>query len=97
GGTGGPQTTFAYNAAGLMTSQTDALGFSTVYAYNSRNWLTSVTAPDPDGAGPLSASVTSFGYNAAGERTTVTDGLGNVTTTAYDADGDNKRCQEPYI
>ena len=54
-------TVYAYNAGGLVTSQTDALGNVTSYGYNSRNWLTTVTAPDPDGE-RISEGCNAIGY-----------------------------------
>ena len=58
-----------YNAAGLVTSKTDALGNTTDYEYNSRNWLTKTTLPDPDGAGSLTRTEITYGYDAAGNMT----------------------------
>ncbi len=49
--------------------------------------LTTVTDPDPDGAGSLTSPVTSYTYNAASRVTKVTDALSNYTQYAYNANG----------
>ena len=43
-----------------------------------------VTAPDPDGGGPLVAPVTGYTYDPVGNRLTRTDAKNHVTTWAYD-------------
>ncbi len=69
-----------------LTSSTDELGRQTTYVVNATNGnTTSMTQPDPDGAGPLAAPVTSYTYDAAGNLLTETDPLGNVTTYLYDS------------
>ena len=60
-------TSYSYDADGHKLTTTDALGNVTTAAYDHDGRLTSVTAPDPDGAGPLSAPVTSYSYNADGQ------------------------------
>jgi len=62
---------------------TNAVSGTTVLAYNSHNWVTSITAPNPGGGAPQ----TQYGYDSIGERTTITDPMGHVTTTAFDAAG----------
>jgi RHS repeat-associated protein len=74
----------AYDPAGNLESRTDANGHETVYGYDEANGLTSVTAPDPDGAGPLAAPVTSYAYDDVGNLESRTDANAHVTGYAYD-------------
>lgn len=76
--------TFGYDSADRVTSQTDELSHVTTFAWDNLDRLTSTTAPDPDGAGPLTSPVTSVTYNAVGNVLTQTDPLGRVTSFAYD-------------
>ena len=62
-----------------MTSTTDALNNVTSYEYDLLGRRIKVTAPDPDGAGSLTAPVTNFTYDFAGNLLTETDPEGNVT------------------
>ena len=48
------------------------------------NRLQSITAPDPDGSGPLAAAVTRLTHDAAGNLTKVVDPLSRTTTWGYD-------------
>jgi RHS repeat-associated protein len=59
------------------------------YSYDSAGRVLSVTAPDPDGAGPLSAPVTSFAYDVYGRVEEVTHPDNETVTFAYDA-ADNR-------
>lgn len=79
-----PVESFTYDGAGNQLTQTDALGNATLYSYDNLNRMQSVTSPDPDGAGPLSAAVTSFTHDAAGNLTKVVDPLGRASTWGYD-------------
>ena len=76
-------TSFGYDSAGNMTSSTDAAGYVTTYTVNSRGLPTSVTTPDPDGTGPLSAAVTSFAYDSYGRLTTLTNPDSTTRTFGY--------------
>ena len=84
----GNATTLAYDPAGNLLSRTDANGHVTSYGYDEANHLTSVTAPDPDGTGPLAAPVTRYAYDAAGNLDTREDA--NLHTTDYDYDPANR-------
>ena len=77
--------TFTYNATGNMLTAVDAAGFTTTYANNTRGLTTSVTQPDPDGAGPLIAPVTGLAYDALGRMTTLTNPDASTQTFTYNA------------
>jgi YD repeat-containing protein len=99
---------YGYNSADDMTSYTDELGRTTTYAYDNLHRVTSITQPDPDGGGPLSAPVTTCEYDAVGRVTTITyplsrdtqytyDDLGRVTQISLpDHDGDQQRTNTSY-
>jgi YD repeat-containing protein len=71
---------------GRLTSRTDELGNVTSYTYDHEGRVLSVTGPDPDGAGSLTAPVESYTYNALGSVLTMTDAGGHVTS------GQQPRC-----
>jgi RHS repeat-associated protein len=93
----GQQTyTATYNAQGQRLTSTDGNAKQTNYSYDAAGNVASVTAPDPDGAGPLQASKTTYTYDAMGNVLTTVDPLGNcsgctpanyTTTNTYDANG----------
>ncbi len=62
----GRTQSWTYDTLGNMLTSTDGGGFVTTVAYNSRGLPTSITEPDPDGAGPLSSPVTGLAYDALG-------------------------------
>jgi RHS repeat-associated protein len=74
---------YGYNASDDMTSYTDELGRTTNYAYDTLHRVTSITQPDPDGGGPLSAPVTTYEYDARGLMTKETDPLNRDTQYTY--------------
>ncbi len=83
------ETTYTYDPAGRTITMTsprgnaagaDATDFTTSYAYNAEDDLTSQTDPDGD--------VTSYGYDADGNRTSVTDPDGNTTSYGYNGRGE---------
>ena len=80
-----PVTNFAYDAAGNLTSATDAIGHVTSYAYDALNRRTSVTQPDPGTGSPI----TSYTYDLDGNLLAVTDPL--IHTTAFAYDGLNRK------
>ena len=82
----GHTTTYTYDGDGNEITVTDANGHTTTSNYNRLNELASVTQPDPDGSGPLTAPVTSYVYDAAGNRTQETDPNTNGTSYTYNAD-----------
>jgi RHS repeat-associated protein len=74
----GQTTTYAYNAAGQLTSATDALGEVTTYQYNSLGYLTRIVNANDQTAA-------SFTYDQFGRVATRTDSEGYTVTYAYDA------------
>ncbi|WHP16203.1 RHS repeat-associated core domain-containing protein [Cellulomonas sp. ES6] len=84
-------STTTYDALGRPTVVTDAMGRATSTAYTGTGGVvtgTSVTAPDPDGSGPVTAGVTTTQIDPAwGATTTVTDPNGKVTSATLDALG----------
>ena len=80
------QTTYRleYDTAGNAIGETDENGHRTVFQYDAMNRLTQVTSPDPDGTGPLAASVAKLKFDAIGNMIESTDPLGHVNRTIYD-------------
>src|SRR4029077_13485829 len=76
------RTTTFTQTSGLVSSISDIAGKATALAYTSGN-LTSITAPDPDGAGSLTSPVTSYSYGTVHRLTVITDALSHTTTLAY--------------
>ncbi|WP_164102594.1 RHS repeat-associated core domain-containing protein [Candidatus Laterigemmans baculatus] len=87
-------TASAYDAHGNVLSRTDELGNVTTYTYDDLNRQTSITTPDPDDAGPLTATVTTFTYNDQGQQESETVG-GRTTSFAYDANGRLESVTDP--
>ena len=83
----GRDVTFQYDSRGRRTGVTDELGNQTTYTYNLLDLVTSVTAPDPDGGGPLTAPVTSYAYDYFQRLMSVTQPGGGLLNYTYDADG----------
>jgi len=79
-------TTYTYSG-GKVSQITDIAGRTTTLAYDGSGRLTSITQPDPDGGGELSAPVFEFGYNAANRLTSLTDANDKTTSFAYDFAG----------
>jgi RHS repeat-associated protein len=77
-------TTETFDAAGDVTSETDALGNTTGYSYNSDDELASETAPD--------GTETAYSYDSAGEVTEETETFASYSaSTLYAYDGDGRR------
>lgn len=82
--------TFSYNASGLKTSETDALGRVTTYGYGTGANQADLTQVIVDqGSGRLNLRTT-FAYDATGNRTSVTDGRSPAATTAYTFDANRR-------
>ena len=73
----GGQSTYFFDAKGVVTSVTDPLGNTTSKVYDPLYNLASET--DANG------NTTSYTYDLAGNRLSQTDALGNVTTWTYNA------------
>ncbi|QFV00189.1 hypothetical protein KDY119_03724 [Luteimicrobium xylanilyticum] len=85
-------STTTYDADGRPTSTTDALGRKTTTAYTPATGgpvtQTTVTSPDPDGTGALTAQTTTTVLDPLrGVPTKSTDPAGKVTTATYDGLG----------
>ncbi|WP_159807147.1 polymorphic toxin-type HINT domain-containing protein [Cellulomonas citrea] len=85
-------STATYDANGRVTSRADALGNTTTTAYTPASGgpttSVTVTSPDPDGTGSLTAhQVTTALEPARGQVASVTDANGKVTSAAYDGLG----------
>ena len=78
----GQATTYdAYDAAGRLLQKTDSNGLKTVYAYDSRGRLTSVSQSASSGT----ARSTQYAYDAAGNLLQVSFPDGRVLSYGYDA------------
>jgi RHS repeat-associated protein len=84
-----PVITVGYDNLSRQVSETDALGGVTHTAYGNTDisQVTSVTAPDPDGSGPLTAPKTQYGFDGDGRRNTVTNAMNHTQTTSFTVNG----------
>ncbi|MFB9955322.1 RHS repeat domain-containing protein [Cellulomonas denverensis] len=84
-------STTTYDSLGRPTVATDAMGRASTTAYTGTGGVvtgTTVTAPDPDGSGPITAGVTTAVLNPAwGSMVKTTDPNGKVTSATFDALG----------
>jgi RHS repeat-associated protein len=76
---------FEYDGDGNQTAVIDEKGNRSESEYNIMNQLVKVTAPDPDGSGPLTSPVTSYGYDKSGNQVWMLDPLGRRTQYRYDS------------
>ena len=72
---------------GLLSSVTDLDARVTSLSHDGSGRLTSITAPDPDGAGPLAAAVTSYTYDTDDRLTQISDPLSHTTAFSYNFAG----------
>lgn len=84
---GGITTSSTYDLLGRVTSETDGLGNTTSYVWNALGRIESITHPDPDDTGVLTAPVESFTYDWYGRPLTETAVNGVITEYAYDSAG----------
>lgn len=96
---------YDYNAANERVQETAPGGLVTLAEYGPRGRLTKVTAPDPDGPGPLTAPVTTYSYDAAMRLQSMVGPRGNLAganpsqftwTYGYDANGNATSVQDPF-
>jgi RHS repeat-associated protein len=80
----GNETTLEYDPAGNLLFREDAKLHRTSYGYDEANHLTSVTAPDPDGAGPVPAPVTQYAHDEVGNVDSRRDANQHLTEYEYD-------------
>jgi RHS repeat-associated protein len=79
-----PTTVVTYNVRGLVSAQTDAMGNTTSFTYDSVGRGITMTAPQPDHTQSGPGPVTTYTYDVLGDLTSVTDPLGHVTTYGFD-------------
>jgi RHS repeat-associated protein len=85
---------------GLLTSQTDAMGRTSTYEYDSNGNLITYVAPDgietdtqynslnlPTQVTVAGVATTEYTYDSQGDLTSVTDAMGDETTMTYFSDG----------
>ncbi|MEM6472621.1 MAG: RHS repeat-associated core domain-containing protein, partial [Planctomycetota bacterium] len=78
-----------FDPLGFELEVEDALGNVTTWERNDAGYPTKLTAPDPDGAGPLASPVTEFEYDDANNLTKVT--YPDLTTKTWEYDTDWNR------
>lgn len=81
----GRTTSSTYDSAGNKLTQVDGAGFTTTFVVNSRGLPTSITQPDPDGAGSLVAPITAIAYDSMGRATTITNPDSSTQTFTYNS------------
>ncbi len=95
------KASFAYDAAGRLTSYTDALGRSVQYSFDAQGRFTGMTAPDGlnvaysyDAENRLISIadgngklITGYGYDISGRLVSETRGNGTTTSFSYDVAG----------
>jgi YD repeat-containing protein len=67
-----------------LVSVTDPLNAITSFTYDAVGRQTLVTAPDPDGAGPLSSPTSGVAYNDRNQVISATNEIGAITSFGYD-------------
>jgi RHS repeat-associated protein len=72
-------TSFVYDTAGRLHSETDGAGATVSYAYDSVGKLTAITYPGGHTA--------TYAYDAAGQMTSLTDWASHTTTFGWDPNG----------
>ncbi|MDB4614664.1 hypothetical protein OAH18_03135, partial [bacterium] len=83
-----PTTSRVYDAVGNVEHETSVLGATVDTEYDAMGRVESVTIPDPDGTGPLTATTTTFTYDAFGNQLSITlnadTALARTTDYEYD-------------
>ncbi|MBI2480562.1 MAG: cadherin-like domain-containing protein [Planctomycetia bacterium] len=75
---------YTYDSSGNRTKFTDGDDFEWTYTFDTSGRVTNETAPDPDGAGSLTAPENSFSYDTYGRLDTITNP--DATTASFDYD-----------
>jgi RHS repeat-associated protein len=93
----GETVTYAYDDYGNISSITDDAGKVTSITYDEYGRKETVTTPDPDGGGALTASTTTYDYDLWGRVDSVTDALGGITSYTFDAVGNLLTLTDPEL
>ena len=80
-----PVTTYSYDRAGDLLSQTDPNGNVTSTVYDRHARKTEMIQPAVSNGATMATPITSYAYDADGNVISVTDPLSHTTTTSYDA------------
>lgn len=81
----GRTISFSYDTNGNVDEIEDNAGRITAFSIDSSGFLNTISAPDPDGAGSLSAPQTHYYYNSSNDiLEEIEDALGNSTTYSFD-------------
>jgi RHS repeat-associated protein len=91
----GPITSWVYDSAGHVLSQSDPLGRVTSMQYDALGRESSRVLPDPDGPGGLPAPLVRSRYGAEGGLVQSIDQLGRSTFTIFDSSGRAVQVIEP--
>ena len=81
------ETTIAYDAFNRRETVTDSRTGTTSYAYYDNSQIKQITAPDPDGTGPLSSLVTAYEYDEMNRQVKVVKPDASEVHTEYDQRG----------
>ena len=76
--TAGTFTTYTYNPNDTLASVIDARGAATIYGYNNRHLVNSITYSAPSGSNITVPAGVTYEYDGARNRTKMIDGLGQV-------------------
>ncbi|MGI8980411.1 MAG: reverse transcriptase domain-containing protein, partial [Pirellulaceae bacterium] len=76
-------TDYGYDAYGRQATVTNHEGYVTSTVHNMLDQPTSVTTPDPDGTGGVTASVTTYAYDYMNRLASITDPLGTITSKTW--------------
>ena len=82
---GGVTTTSAVDSWGFPIESVDGEGQTTRYVRNAAGQVVQVIEPDPDGEGPLTASITRYEYDSKGNRIKMVLPDGGVRRWEYDS------------
>ncbi len=86
-----------YDSLDDLTSQTNALGYTTTYSYDYLGRELSMTQPDPDPGNDSGPPLTEYGYDAMGNLLAVSDPLGRLTSYTYNGLNELASVTEPAV